>query len=93
MKANIKFAFDTQAWHGNKYTQQDEIWHAIRRDTNGELVFNSEPETAKGGPWFDNKSGGNNATYLEASITYNRLFGKHRVGGLLLYNQRTKNET
>ena len=93
LKANIKFAFDTQAWHGNKYTQQDEIWHAIRRDTNGELVFNSEPETAKGGPWFDNKSGGNNATYLEASITYNRLFGKHRVGGLFLYNQRIKNET
>ena len=30
LKANIKFAFDTQAWHGNKYTQQDEIWHAIR---------------------------------------------------------------
>lgn len=93
LKANIKFAFDTQAWHGNRYTQQDEIWHAIRRDANGELVFNSEPETAIGGPWFDNKSGGNNATYLEASITYNRLFGKHRVGGLFLYNQRIKNET
>lgn len=32
LKANVKFAFDTQAWHGNKYTQQDEIWHAVRRD-------------------------------------------------------------
>ena len=93
LKANVKFAFDTQAWHGNKHTQQDEIWHAIRRDANGDLVFNSEPENAKGGPWFDNKSGGNNATYLEASITYNRLFGKHRVGGMFLYNQRVKNET
>ena len=29
LKANVKFAFDTQAWHGNKYTQQDEIWHAV----------------------------------------------------------------
>lgn len=93
LKANVKFAFDTQAWHGNKYTQQDEIWHAVRRDANGDLVFNSEPESAKGGPWFGNKSGGNNATYLEASITYNRLFGKHRVGALFLYNQRVKNET
>lgn len=93
LKANVKFAFDTEAWHGNKHTQQDDIWHAIRRDANGELVFNSEPESSKGGPWFDNKSGGNNATYLEASVTYNRLFGKHRVGALLLYNQRVKNET
>lgn len=93
LKANIKFAFDTKAWHGNKYTQQDEIWHAIRRDANGELVFNPEPESTKGGPWFDNSSGGNNATYLEASFTYNRLFGKHRVGGLFLYNQRIKKET
>ena len=25
LKANVKFAFDTQAWHGNKHTQQDEI--------------------------------------------------------------------
>ena len=93
LKANVKFAFDTQAWHGNKYTQQDEIWHAVRRDANGDLVFNSEPESAQGCRWFDNKSGGNNATYLEASITYNRLFGKHRVGALFLYNQRVKNET
>lgn len=93
LKANLKFAFDTQAWHGNKYTQQDEIWHAIRRDSNNELVFNPEPESSKGGPWFDNTSGGNNATYLEASITYNRAFGKHRMGGLILFNQRVKNET
>lgn len=93
LKGNIKFAFDTQAWHGNKYTQQDELWHAVGRDANKELIFNSEPEATKGGPWFDNTSGGNNATYLEASLTYNRLFGKHRVGALFLYNHRIKKDT
>lgn len=93
LKANVKFAFDTKAWHGNKYTRQDDIWYAGRRDSNGELVFNTEPELAKGGPWFDASSGGNNATYLEASFTYNRRFGKHSVGGLFLYNHRIKNET
>lgn len=92
LKANVKFAFDTNAWHGNKYTQQDELWLAAGRDDNGNLIFNS-PEVTQGGPWFDNGSGGDNATYLEASITYNRLFGKHRIGGLFLYNQRVKSET
>jgi len=29
-------------------------------------------------------------TYLEASFTYDRAFGKHRFGGLLLYNQESK---
>ncbi|KAB6198182.1 SusC/RagA family TonB-linked outer membrane protein, partial [Bacteroides xylanisolvens] len=66
---------------------------AVRRDASSDLVFNSEPESAKRGPWIGNKSGRNNATNLEASITYNRLFGKHRVGALFLYNQRVKNET
>ena len=92
LKANVRFAFDTNAWHGNKYTQQDDLWLAAGRDDDGSLIFNS-PEVTQGGPWFDNGSGGDNATYLEASITYNRLFGKHRVGGLFLYNQRVKSET
>lgn len=92
LKANVKFAFDTWAWHSNKYTQRDDQWIAAGRDNDGKLIFNT-PEVTQGGPWFDNGSGGDNATYLEASINYNRLFGKHRVGGLILYNQRVKNET
>lgn len=93
LKANIKFAFDTSAKNQNKYTQQDDIWHATGRDSQGNLIFNSVPETSAGGPWFNNGSWGNNATYLEASVTYNRRFGKHSVGGLLLYNHRIKSET
>lgn len=92
LKANVKFAFDTDAWHNNKYTQQDDIWLATGRDDQGNLIFNT-PDIKKGGPWFENSSGGSNATYLESSINYNRLFGKHRVGGLLLFNQRVKANT
>lgn len=92
LKANVKFAFDTSAWHANKYTQTDDQWLAAGRDDNGNLIFNT-PEVTQGGPWFNIGSGGDNATYLEASITYNRLFGKHRVGGLILYNQRVKTES
>ena len=92
LKANIKFAFDTNASHANKYTQTDDQWLSLGRDDNGKLLFGA-PEVPKGGPWFNTGSGGDNATYLEGSITYSRLFGKNRLGALLLYNQRVKSET
>lgn len=31
----------------------------------------------------------NRTVYIEASLNYDRVFGAHRVGGLLLYNQKT----
>ncbi len=94
LKGNIKFAFDTQAWHKNEYTQKDDLWQAYpERDGHGDLVFSSLPNDSKGGPWFSNSSSGNNATYLEASLTYNRSFGSHRVGALFLYNHRIKSNT
>ncbi len=37
---------------------------------------------------FSQGSGANRTTYFEASLNYDRAFGKHRVGGLLLYNQK-----
>lgn len=37
---------------------------------------------------FDQSSGANRTVYFEASLNYDRAFGKHRVGGLLLYNQK-----
>ena len=92
LKMNVKFSFDTDSYHNNKYTRQDDIYFASGRDENGALIFD-KPEISKGGPWFSQSSSGSNATYLEGSINYNRLFGKHRVGALLLYNQRIYNET
>ena len=38
---------------------------------------------------FGQSAGSNRTTYLESSLNYDRVFGdKHRVSGLLLYNQR-----
>ena len=37
---------------------------------------------------FDQSSSANQTAYVEASLNYDRAFGKHRVGGLLLYNQK-----
>jgi TonB-linked SusC/RagA family outer membrane protein len=37
---------------------------------------------------FAQESGSNRTTYVEASLNYDRNFGKHRVSGLFLYNHR-----
>nr|WP_321332511.1 TonB-dependent receptor [uncultured Bacteroides sp.] len=37
---------------------------------------------------FDTESMNKRSTYFEASLNYDRVFGLHRVGGLILYNQK-----
>lgn len=42
---------------------------------------------------YSQKSDGNNKkSYLEASLTYDRAFGMHRVGALVLYNQQDRRQ-
>ena len=37
---------------------------------------------------FDTEGTNKRSTYFEASLNYDRSFGKHRLGGLVLYNQK-----
>lgn len=37
---------------------------------------------------FDTESMNKRSTYFEASLNYDRSFGLHRIGGLILYNQK-----
>ena len=39
---------------------------------------------------YSRENGGNRSIYIESSVNYNRTFEKHRVSGLLLYNQTDK---
>ncbi len=41
---------------------------------------------------YSQSTAGNKKTYLEASFNYDRTFGKHRFGGLLLFNQQQRLE-
>lgn len=42
---------------------------------------------------FDTNSMSRRSTYFEASLNYDRIFGLHRIGGLILYNQKIYRET
>lgn len=91
LKASVKYSFD--ALTSNTVTRgfTPETWRASSRDEDGNLVF-SRTATGDAALGFEKSNGGNRVTYLEASLSYDRLFAdKHRVGALFLFNQRERN--
>jgi TonB-linked SusC/RagA family outer membrane protein len=102
LKANFKFSWD--AWNTTiqRRAKIPTFYHARGRDDKGNLVY----DDANGdGEWDPVHTGnesleyligrsGTMTTYMEASLNYNRLFNDtHRIGGLLLYNQKVRNNT
>lgn len=89
LSLNAKFSFDN---YQNKYSNRTKGVRyydvAVARDEYGNLIKNM---TSAGDEFLGHSSGGgfgNNRTYLEASIHYNRLLGeKHNVDALFLYMQ------
>lgn len=64
----------------------------VLTDSLGVYNYVDQDPSNTSGPYHDylTKSQSTTTTrqiYLEGSLTYNRIFGKHAVGGLLLYNQ------
>ncbi len=92
LQANVKLSWD--AYHNNKEIRKKDVnqYFATGRNEDGSLSYQ---EIIKGSESlsYENRTGGYKTTYLEASLTYNRTFGKHRVGALFLYNQKKKTFT
>lgn len=81
-------SFDAVFASGTRRTKSPRTFNAIGRDEDGNLVGNVISEgSALGDPTGVSNSGNKNI-YIEASLNYNRLFGKHNVTGLLLFNQK-----
>jgi TonB-linked SusC/RagA family outer membrane protein len=88
LKATVKFSFDSNAWNQILREGSPHTWYAKTRDADGQLVY-EENALGSNTLGYVSYANGERALYLEASATYNRVFGeKHHVGGLLLYNQR-----
>lgn len=83
-------SFDADFASGIKRSKSARTFNAIGRDEDGNLVGNVISEgSALGDPVGEGNSGSKNI-YLEASLNYNRLFDKHNVTGLLLFNQKER---
>lgn len=91
LKANIRFAWDAYNNTSITRTKTPQTWLATGNyNPDGSLDYY---ETQRGSETLAYSQGGSGSRsiYLEASVTYDRIFNeKHRIGALFLYNQREK---
>ena len=102
LTANIKFSWD--AWNTTlqRRSKIESFYHARGRAEDGSLIYDDnngdgiwDPvHTGDGSLSFLIGRSGTMTRYLEGSLTYNRVFNDiHRVGALLLYNQKIHTNT
>lgn len=84
-----RFSFDTYGEFNTNRTGQNDLWYAGSRDPQGNLVY----ERVRNGSTylgFGTSSSGERVMYLEGNIAYDRTFGNHAVGGLIVGTMRNR---
>lgn len=86
LKLSGLFAFDATLYSGLYRVRTLPSYFAEGRDAQGNLIMTN---TQTGSPdlGFALSRGTSRRLYSEASLNYNRAFGAHDVGGLILFNQ------
>ena len=89
LSANARFSFDTYSEFDNHRTGVNDLWYARSRDEDGSLLYN---QTRTGDTYlgFNASSSGERMMYLEGSLNYDRSFGKHNFGGLIVGSIRNR---
>ena len=88
LKGNVKFSWDVINYTAVTRSLAPSTYYATGRDSGGDLMFHKNND---GSDYltFGKSNAGSRTMYLEASLTYDRVFDqKHRIGGLFLYNMR-----
>lgn len=91
LTASLKASFDAfnSVWQNR--TRTPEQWYNARRDpATGELLLTQQVQGSQTLSYGQTNDGWR-AMYLEANANYQRSFGKHSVGALLLYQMSQKN--
>lgn len=92
LTANVKISFDAQNYNWIKRSKQVPTYVANGRDEEGNITY-TQGNIGQENLDYSKGNTGYTTTYIEASVNYNRTFGKHSVGALFLYNQKQKNKT
>ncbi len=89
LKANAKVSFDAVNSHWFDHTRAYDCFYATGRDDEGNLILE---QSKTGSQTLDYRKGGsgNRRLYLEASLNYDRSFGRHNVTGLFLFQQSSR---
>lgn len=80
------FSFDSYNGHDIKRRKTVDGYIATGRDADGNLQLD---QTRVGQSYlgYERDNGGNRRIYTESAVNYARTFGKHDVGGMVLFNQ------
>lgn len=88
LRVQGKFAFDGYNRHYIQRTRQASRYITSGRDPNTQELNLTRWFEGQQDLGFGRQSGGNRRMYLQANLDYNKIFGNHKVTGLLLYNQQ-----
>jgi TonB-linked SusC/RagA family outer membrane protein len=89
LSATGRFAFDTYGEFGTNRSGTNDLWYAGSRDPQGNLVM-EQVRTGATYLGYSTYSAGERIMYLEGNVAYDRTFGQHNFGGLLVYNMRNR---
>jgi len=89
LKALARFSFDSYSESDNSRTGLNDLYLATGRDPNVNLIF-GRSRIGQQFLGFGASTTAEKTTYLETNLSYDRTFGKSHVGGLFLYNMRSR---
>lgn len=86
LSAIVRYAYDAVNYDVAKRSRDLTLYEALGRDDAGDIQYkvidaNKQQEYLN----YSSSASGNRSQYFEASLNYDREFGKHEVGGLVLY--------
>ncbi|MCH5329666.1 MAG: TonB-dependent receptor [Alistipes sp.] len=94
LQANIKFSWDAWNTQLQSRTKTPQQFHATGREADGSLIYGDPIYSGTESLSYSASAQSQVTTYLEGSITYNRMFANaHRVGALFLYNHKIRRIT
>jgi len=89
LSAMGRFSFDSYSETDIARHGRNDLWYAGGRDGDGNLLL-SQVRTGDTYLGYGSSTSAERTMYLEGNLSYNRSFGDHSVGGLLVYNQRNR---
>ncbi|SHM81498.1 TonB-linked outer membrane protein, SusC/RagA family [Chitinophaga jiangningensis] len=89
LSATGRFSFDTYGEFNTSRHGYNDLWYAGGRDENGELIYE---RTRTGNTYlgYSTSSSGERVMYIEGNLTYDRNFGNHTVGALVVGSLRNR---
>ncbi|ANH80096.1 SusC/RagA family TonB-linked outer membrane protein [Niabella ginsenosidivorans] len=89
LSAYGRFSFDSYGEFDNRRRHTNDLFLATGRDEQGNLIYT---QTRVGQQFLDysQSATGERVMYLEGNLNYDRYFGDHHFGGMILYNMRNR---